>query len=428
VSDGVLAPERQAFKALIIGANEILTGLGVTQLAKYAQAGLPVIFNGGLPSQFEGYNQTGAASANETISNMTSLQNVHVTSSNEGIADTLASLNITPRTAVTTNGTWYTYWREDNTTSTDYVYVFNDASSLPSGQGFSTGSITFESTGVPYIYDAWTGKVEPLLVYEQSETNTTVPLQLAGDQTTIIAFRNSASGQPLHIISAPPSTLDLNSSASSLSIHRSYTSETAQCLLSNGTSVTLSSVLTPPFALTNWSLIIESWTSPSNPYNLDPVAERSNLSTYSNIQSLVSWTDISSSLANVSGRGYYSTDFQWPPSSTSVSDDDASVVDGAFIDLGSIVHTARVTINGQTLAPLDISWARADISAYLVQGTNLVEVVVSTSLGNGLRTIWDSIETSGKKASTQFPDPPSVADYGLLFPVQIIPYKTDQLA
>jgi len=80
---------------------------------------------------FEGYDQTGFATANATISSLTSLSNVHVTSPNQGLTAVLSSLNISPRTAISANGTWYTYWREG--ASTDYVWIYNDASNSAFG-------------------------------------------------------------------------------------------------------------------------------------------------------------------------------------------------------------------------------------------------------------------------------------------------------
>jgi hypothetical protein len=421
VAAQTFASERQAFKALIVGASELLTGLGVTKLSEYAHAGLPIIFLGGIPSNFEGYDQTGFATANATISSLTSLRNVHVTTPNQGLAAVLSSLNISPRTAISANGTWYTYWREGS--STDYVWVYNDASNFALGQGYSTGSITFETTGIPYIYDAWTGAISPVLGYTLSSTHTTIQLELAGDQTTIIAFQHFGI-RPFYVPSLPATTLNASSSSSSISVLSTFTSEASPLHLSNGSSTTLSSMLTPPFTLANWSLTVESWTAPSDLYDLNPVATRTNLSAFTNIQTLVPWYDISSSLTEVSGRGYYSTSFQWPPSKS--ANNPAYFVTGAYIDLGAIIHTVRVRINGHTLPPLDLTWARADISRYLINGVNEVEVVVSTPLGNALRVIWDSIEIAGKTAASQL-GAPSVADYGLVFPVQIVPYREDVL-
>ena len=185
-------------------------------------------------------------------------------------------------------------------------------------------------------------------------------------------------------------------------------------MLSNGTEVTLLPTSTSPFELTSWSLTIESWTAPSNLYDLNLIATRSNLPTIFNLQSLDPWHSMCDSLANVSGRGYYSTAFQWPL--TNNFNNDGPSADGAFIDLGAIVHTARVLINSHAIPPMDITRARADISQYLVEEYNSVEVVVSTPLGHALRAIWDSLISSGKSAVTQDADPPGVADYGLVFP------------
>ena len=82
--------------------------------------------------------------------------------------------------------------------------------------------------------------------------------------------------------------------------------------------------------------------------------------------------------------GYYSTTFTW--TSTSV---------GAIIDFGRVVQTLRVKVNGVALPVLDLADAKADISAYLIQGTNTVHATVATTLYNALVPIWSTMETAG---------------------------------
>jgi hypothetical protein len=419
VSNGVFAPNRQAFKALVVQSSESLTTAGVAKLVEYAQNGLPVIFFGGLPSNYSGYNPKAANSAAASLDKIRSLKNVHIVSGGS-LAATLQSLNISPRTSVSSNGTWYTYWRHDDATSTDYVYVYNDAPGLSFEQGFTVGNISLETTGVPSLYDAWTGDVTTISTYQQSSTHITIPLQLAANQSIIIAFhQGSQSG--LHAQNTVDGIVSVEANGNSLAILRSYDEQTRSIKLSNGKSATLKPMANAAFTLDNWTLVVESWTPPTDMYNIAAGPQRTN-SSYQ-LSTLISWNEVSSNLANVSGIGYYSTSFSWPPA-TNAGDS----VSGAIIDLGLISHTARVTVNGQILPPVDLAWAKRDIGSLLKQGENIVEVVVSTTLGNVLRNYWDEIETSGKFATATMPAVPDEAAYGLLSPVKIVPYRKDQVS
>jgi len=128
----------------------------------------------------------------------------------------------------------------------------------------------------------------------------------------------------------------------------------------------------------------------------------------------MSWQHIAG-LQNVSGRGYYSTSFDWSPSPSS---------EGAILDFGWTYHTLRAALNGHALPPLDIAAPKVDIGPYLVSGSNALEVVVATPLGNVLIPIWYQLQTSGEGPGS--PDastvPPPVGQYGLQGDVTLIPY------
>ncbi|KAJ5797556.1 uncharacterized protein N7503_006852 [Penicillium pulvis] len=415
VSDATFAPNRQAFKALVVRSNETLTALGVEKLVQYAHAGLPIIFPGGLPSNFSGYAPAAATKAVQSLNGIKSLKNVHLVKA-DGLADTLDSLNILPRSSVSANGTWYTLWREDATNAKSYIYVYNDATGLSFEEGMTSGTVSFENTGVPFFYDAWSGEVTPIFSYTQSKTHTIIPLQLAGNQTVIIGFEKNVRSN-VHIQDMTIPVLPTTSDSNSLTVLRSFDQKSREITLSTGKKVSLSPMSTKPFTLDDWDLEIESWTPLPDFYDAEG-ATRTNQTFH--IPSLIPWNQISHTLVNVSGIGYYTTTFTWPPASS-------SSVSGAFIDLGSITHTARVMINGHQVPTLDISWAKADIGSFLQHGKNTLEVVVSTTLGNVLRTYWDKLETSGKLASVVFADPPAEEDYGLIYPVQVIPYREDKV-
>ncbi|KAF3763073.1 hypothetical protein M406DRAFT_292702 [Cryphonectria parasitica EP155] len=438
VEDGIFAPERQAFKAMIVRANASLTLSGVEYLASYAKQGLPIIFSGGLPSNVSGYHQDGGANVTSMISDLTQLDNVHVVPY-DGLSSSLSSLEILPRTATSSNGSWYTYWREDNTTSTQYVFVYNDATGVAPNGAITTGSISFEATGKPFVYDAWTGDVTALSSYQQTETHTTIQLQLTGNQSVIIGFEEEEIEGGLHITSSnlasvvvgPPA---LASNSSSLAVLSTYNPAPQEIILSDNSSRTVQPMLSQAFQLGNWTLTIESWGPPNDIFDIEGGASKVNTSYYT-LDNLVPWSQMSDALANVSGRGYYQTTFSWPPDSSGSDDGSSSsssssnaTISGAFVDLGATVHTARVRINGQALPPLDPTWARADVGEYLVEGENAVDIIVSTPLGNALRSFWGDLMTSGRHAVEVVADPPSVAEYGLVQDVQIIPYRRDSLA
>ncbi|KAI7367075.1 hypothetical protein KC336_g21234, partial [Hortaea werneckii] len=175
--------------------------------------------------------------------------------------------------------------------------------------------------------------------------------------------------------------------------------------------------------LTNWTLTIESWTPHADLFANQTSSLKTN-STH-HITRPEPWNQISDSLRNVSGRGYYRTTFAWPPSSSSSQNDStAAAADGAILDLGALNNAARAWVNGNQVPPLDPTHARADIGAYLVDGTdNEVEVVIGTTLGNVLRPIYQDVISSG---TTWLGPQPVEQGYGLVRGVRVVPYvKTE---
>ena len=416
VENNILAPNRQAFKAMVVRSNDTLTVPGVQKLVDFANAGLPIVFSGGVPQNLTSYNITGTQYVRSALSSILALSNVHIVPY-ENLASSLSALGITPRTAVSADRIWYTYWREVEATSRSFVYVYNDAWDSELGEGSSTGTITFEETGAPYLYDAWTGETEQILAYQQTQTTTTIPLQVAGNQSIIIAFHTDEQTPTGTRLLATPSEVYSTTEASGV-ITLKAGNATEPALLSNGTAVSLP-VPAAPISLTNWNLTIESWSQPKNPAQDQTVAAKSN-STHQ-LTSLQPWNQMDSSLRHVSGRGFYSTSFTWPPKQ--------GQADGAVLDLGMIVNTARMWINGQQLPPLDPTAAWADVGEWLRDGENTVEVVVTTTLSNALILLYsrdgegegDLIRTSG----TLWLGPqPLEQEYGLVMPVSIVPYRT----
>ncbi|KAF2205690.1 hypothetical protein GQ43DRAFT_477176 [Delitschia confertaspora ATCC 74209] len=399
VVNGILAPDAQAFKAIVVRANDSLTVDGATNLVKFAEAGFPVIFAGGVPSIFLGTNRPEVIQkVKQDLLASTKLVNVHTTSSYL-VASTLARLGIQPLTKISTNGSWYTYWRSDVSTGIEYIFIYNDAMHKPQGSGSSEGTIEFQSTGIPYEYNAWTGEKLPILAYTRTNTSTIIPMRLAGNQSTIVAFLpfSGKIKRPPHLTQVSSEVLGLKTSPNGTITVK--IASTTNFLTSNSTinSVPVA-VAAVAFSLKNWILVVEHWDPPSDLYNYTDGAYRHN--TTHHLQDLVSWQDIPG-LKNVSGRGYYSTTFIWPPSSSSSAGiENATKPSGAFLNFGAVYHTLRASLNGHHLPPLDVTDAQTDITPFLVDGINVVEAVIATPLGNVLRPMWDKLMSSGESPSS----------------------------
>lgn len=393
VKDGVLAPDAQEFKALVVRGNDSMTVAGAQGIARFAHAGLPVIFSGGVPKYLASFNQSGAEFVEQTLHKLTSLPNVH-TVPYEGLANFIGSLGITPITKVDANNTWYTYWRQ--TDDYNYVFVYNDATSEATrglGNGYSEGSVQFSSAGTPYFFDAWTGNKVPITNYTQTADSTTIPFQLAGNQSIIVAFDRSSSRV------APTGNM-------TKWIYNVQDPSQYYPPASAGEAI----------EITNWTVVIEHWDPPSDLSRMLPSDTVKYNTTHQLLNGLQSWKDIEANLTTTSGHGYYIATFTWPPRSESRSR-------AAVIDFGAIYHTLRASVNGQTLPPLDPTWARADISKYLRPGENTIGALVTTPLLNTLRPLWSSLMSGANGTSTPISVQPPL-DYGLQSAVKIFSYQT----
>jgi hypothetical protein len=422
VHDYVLAPDAQAFKALVVRANDSMTVEGATKLSDFARDGLPIIFSGGIPSIYLGTNSPRAVQrAQKALERTMSLSNVHVTSSPDGLAAKLASIGVHPATKFESAApSWYTLLRSDAGNQIDFYYVYNDAPYSPLGEGSSNATIEFGSTGYPYTFDAWTGERTPILTYKQSNVSTTIPVTLAGNQSTIIALSQqplanhkptthleSVSGNVLGSTLLDNGRILLKATGGSIS-YKTASGKSANVFVSKAN----------PMTLTNWNLTVEHWDPPSDLLNIEDGAAKHN--TTHNLPHLISWQQVSG-LQNVSGRGFYSTSFRWPSSPTYLPQNSSI---GAIIDFGPVVHTLSVQLNGHPLPPLEVTSATADISQWLVEGENTVLAELATPLGNVLRPIWDQLMTSGTGPS-DFVDgvpAPVAGNYGLIKDVTVQPY------
>lgn len=404
VKDGVLAPSKQAYKALIVRSSDTISSVrDADTLATLARAGLPMIFAGhSLPSLLGSHhNKAGSAYVQQTLHSLRKLANVHHVPNEDGLCEVVASLGIEPRTKVQASAKWWTVWRED--TNKQYSFIYNE------GDEPSNGTIEFQFTGRPYRYDAVTGAVTPIGVYSQKGGRTKLHLEIEPHKAVLIGFHNDESST-VHATATSGGIVDVQHEDGQL-VALVASSSPQWVHTSNGVSHYVHIHNVPPTVdLKRWELTVEHWNPPEVLTDIEAGPHK--WSSTHHLEKLVSWQDIPG-LEHVSGRGYYTTTFKWHHGQA-----------GALLSLGPVIHTLTVSINGHSQHVLTED--AIDISPYLVLGKNTLTVVVATTLANRLAPIWNSLRTSGAPPTGLFGSetrPPGDADYGLLGPVTMKPYR-----
>lgn len=398
--NGALAPDGPACKSLVVDGPQGLTTKTLQKLYSLASSGLPIVFRGSKPTLWATGSESEEDAFEGQLGKLLDLPAVQQIG-NSSLAEILRLLSLKPRSAIDANGTWYTTWRDNAETGSSTVFILNDSPC-------AAGNITVPGRRVPYALDPWKGDSTPLPFFEFTrDDSTTIPLRLAGNQTFILELRDAHEGSiHPHLADQPEDILGYE-----------YTDQDELVL-----HVAASQEVPASFRLGNWTLVAEHWEHPDNMTNAAVVAKKHN--TTHSLDQLVPWTEVDA-LMNVSGVGYYTTHFNWPPASSNTSDL------GAYLAISEVSHAVQVSINGQRMPPLDYRKALGDITDQLVQGRNDVLVVVPTTMWNYIRSIWDSIKSGGTEIGGLFKlygmFPPLVPN-GLVGKVEIVPYRKQVLS
>ncbi|OTA96829.1 hypothetical protein M434DRAFT_27444 [Hypoxylon sp. CO27-5] len=378
VEDGVLAPLRQQLKALIIRENDTMTVAGVKHLQRYAKAGLPIILSGAIPSPYASSDKDAIQSSKETMKELFDLENVHQVQV-DTFAEFLGTIGIHPRTQIEGNGTWHTIWTEFPNSDV-YVFIYNE-------DGYSTGNITFATTGAPYLLNPWTGGQTPIFEYSDRIFR----------EVGITQIKRSSSSQPrfhtwVASTEGPPSLT-----------------------LAWGNTIELSTQLelASSFSLSNWTITVEQWLPPSDIFNVEIVANKSNVTTTVSGSQLSSWSDLN--LTTSSGVGYYTSSFTWSLQANET---------GAYLVVPPAQQGIVGLLNDKELPSIDIANPTVDVAQFLVDGVNTVTLKTSTTLWDTLLPIWSSLRTGG--GAPEFPAEAvgyGHSQNGIIGEVQIIPYK-----
>ncbi|MDB5239759.1 MAG: glycoside hydrolase, partial [Spirosoma sp.] len=284
---GVRSPGGATYQVILVPRTTYIPETSLRQLAKLAQQGVRIIFDGQLPQQAAGFynHQTRSADVQQLGKTLQKLPSVVVSTD---VFETMKRLGIRVESWAS-EGLSFMRKRQRNGHSADTIQYF--ITNL--GNRFHQNWLTLSATGQVIRYNPLTNQQDPLPVRKGKNGHNDVFLQLEPGES---CFINVHSGTP------------------------SYTDAAEQQRLASPSTKTAIPL--------------------QNPWQVQFVEGRPALSISATMQKLVSWTTLSDSAGYFSGTVRYTTNFDLP---------DGITASTYVLNLGDVREVAYVQLNGQPL-------------------------------------------------------------------------------
>ncbi|MEU5597561.1 glycosyl hydrolase [Streptomyces sp. NPDC020298] len=411
VSDGRLAPDGPAYKALFVegdffyGSTPTLSVTDARKVLQLARAGLPVVLFGafdqaltpGVPGEGETDELRGI------LARLLALPGVARVTDKTAIGDALTRLGVTPDARYATSSTLLNAHRA--TAEADFYYLCNGkhAETVKPPVAAIDHEVTLRRTRggatVPYLLDPWTGKTARIAQYAQDGRDFTLRVTLQPGQVMIVAlgrpglFGDRDGSRPHALATDADAALYTRRG---LAV-RAGGAGTYTTRLSGGRTVTTAVRSVPaPVTPARWQLQVDDFQPGTDATRTERVRRTLTLDT------LLPWSQIPE-LTDSAGIGRYRTTVTLPAGWDSSH--------GAYLELGQVSDTFRVTVNGTRLPPADRLRTFVDLGALLRRGDNTLEIEVATPLINRLRVVQPAVFGAVARQ-----------DHGLVGPVRLVPY------
>ena len=337
--------ELAGYKALVLWQN-VLSVSGAKSLLELAKDGLKLVItdSAALSSPYANEN---ADELRSIINELKKLPNVKTVAEADDVIFALKELGVESYAGFSKpNRQLLTQVRRKG--DDRYLYVYNYCDGTFHGEGeephgnICNTEIVMDGTYIPYSIDAWTGEKEQVPEYRIESNKTIIPINLEYGDVALFEFEKTEA---------------TDKKVTNYTVEYGAESE-----------------------ITDWSLTVESWVpgeTLSRTETIEGVAtteykistDKENKSVTMN--TLKTWDNIDEIGKNVSGKGYYTSKFNWNGD-----------YNGAYIDFGKVVQSFKVKINGIYTDDINMNVPKVDISNLVKTGENTIEVEYSSNLTN----------------------------------------------
>ncbi|RDW78827.1 uncharacterized protein DSM5745_05679 [Aspergillus mulundensis] len=408
VKGGRLIPEGPKYKALVLRNVTSLNIDSARNILSYAKEGLPIVIVGSTPTQTQSLCTSckeASLQLNDIFEAVLALQNTRQVDSESEVVASLKSLRVNPLVQYTDSINATTVTTRRRLQENEYVYWMYSSNR-------TSQTVYLEGEGFPLRLNLWTGEVSPIAAWNTIDGYTAVNVTIGEDAAEVIYLGHQnpygASNLERHLISTDAEAVADESG--NLFVRATENGKYA-AQLSTGEKATATFDSIPP-AITpeSWTLTVEDW----SPAFVNETGRNSSLTAKKTLDpitlsTLTSWNEIPE-LEYASGVGVYRT-------ATNLTTRQDQEELGVYIHVGEVGGTWGLKVNGQAVPGVDLfRSAPLDVTRYVRDGDNDIEVTVATTLWNKLRKTWPGLYGSLEPQ-----------EIGLLEPVYFTYYAQQQI-
>lgn len=397
--DGGILGDRSDLKAVVLNDQRTISLDGASHLLALARDGLRVFVVGQPPSASTGVGDDARLAT--VVAELLDQPTVQRVATEADLPAALKAQSIRPAVAADAEIPDLGLVRRVAGSRT-YDFVYNRSGAT------IERSLTLSGRGRPYLLDTWTGRITPVAAYTTSARGVTVKVRVPAHDKVILALDQSTALGRAPGVHATSTSVDVRAASPERLVVRTTANGRLTTPLSNGARfATTVSGLAPAQTLATWTLNAQTWT-PGDQQWTTLKTDHAGIEVRGDAEGrLPSWREIvtPADLSKASGIGTYTTTLTLPETWNVRSE-------GAYLDLGDVLDTAQVRVNGSGVTVNQSDRGRIDLGKRLRPGVNTVTVRVATTMFNAVRQSGDS----------NYQMPPWQRT-GLIGPVVLTPYR-----